>query len=62
MSGDQLVAIVPSGDDFNWQYAWEIGIEPSEDRSLPKGNCDKLIKEISWFPVGGWKMKYDPES
>ncbi|MGN0438430.1 MAG: hypothetical protein ACI4F4_07890 [Lachnospiraceae bacterium] len=62
MSGEQLVAIVPSGDNFNWQYAWEIGVKTSENRSLPKGDCEELIKEISWFPVGEWKMKYYPES
>ena len=44
---------------FNFEYAWEQGIDTEESRNfpiLPMKENKTLIKKITWFPVGEWNI------
>ncbi len=57
MSGEQLVAITPYNNNFDWNYSKKSGIYNliDEQRKLPKAVVSELIEKIQWFPVGDWK-------
>jgi len=57
MSGEQLVAITPYNNNYDWNYSKKSGIYNliDEQRNLPKAVVSELIEKIQWFPVGDWK-------
>lgn len=59
MSGEQLVAITPYNDDYDWHYCKKSGMDNyiDEQRLLPKDAVPELIEAIQWFPVVDWKYK-----
>ncbi len=58
-SGEELIRIIPYGDNFDSRYAFHHGISTTDRRMLPRKYSEELIKKIEWFPITTrWEMKY----
>ena len=51
ITGNQLIGIVPMGDEWDFRYARRHNIQTEDFVILPNDASEEFIKKVEWFPI-----------